>query len=106
MLEGSAQVQRGVVPNNVPVIPPLRRRTFYFIDVVSPLMSGELAYGLPGYYEYQEAKDQALIVMAVLFVLYATALYLLYRWYKKMMRALGPRPGGYPGKWKRWLCAE
>ena len=79
---------------------------FYFIDVVSPLMSGELAYGLPGYYEYQEAKDQALIVMAVLFVLYATALYLLYRWYKKMMRALGPRPGGYPGKWKRWLCAE
>ena len=85
---------------------PFSVALFYFIDIVSPLMSGELVYGLPGYYEYQEAKDDALIFMAVLGVLYATALYLMYRWYKKMMRALGPRPGGYPGKWKRWLCAE
>lgn len=75
----------------------------YFFDVVTPLVSGEMAYGQPGYYEYQAAKDQAIIVLAVLFVFIIAALYLAHRWHAKMVRVLGPRPGGYPGKWQRWL---
>ncbi|MCU1531538.1 MAG: hypothetical protein JWO49_1109 [Arthrobacter sp.] len=75
----------------------------HFFDVVTLLMSGEMAYGQPGYYEYQAAKDQAIIVLAVLFVLIIVVLYLAHRWYMKMVRVLGPRPGGYPGKWQRWL---
>lgn len=77
----------------------------YFLELVNPLISGELAYGQPGYYEYQAAKDQALIIMSVLFVLVITAFYLTYRWYMRLIRALGSRPGGYPGHWKRWLGA-
>ena len=75
----------------------------YFFDVVTPLVSGELGYGQPGYYEYQVAKDQAIIVLAVLFVLIIAGFYLAHRWHTKMVRVLGPRPGGYPDKWQRWL---
>lgn len=75
----------------------------YFFDVVTPLVSGELAYGQPGYYEYQAAKDLAIIVLAVVFVIIIAALYVAHRWHAKMVRVLGPRPGEYPDKWQRWL---
>lgn len=77
----------------------------YFVELVNPLISGELAYGRPGYYEYQAAKDQALVILSVLFVLVITALSLSYGWYMRLIRALGPRPGGYSGQSKSWLGA-
>lgn len=78
---------------------------YLFLDVLGPLVSGELAYGQPGYNEYQAEKDRALIRLAVLLVLNVATAYVSFRWYKKMMRALGPRPGGYPRNRKRWLSA-
>lgn len=65
-------------------------------------VTGEVAFGDALYNEYQEAKDLALIVLAVLFVLNVAAIVLWQRWYKKRLLALGPRPGG-AGKWRRWL---
>lgn len=73
-----------------------------FLNLLLPLVTGEVAFGEAGYNEYQEAKDLALIVLAVLFVLNVAAIVLWQRWYKKRLRALGPRPGG-TGRWKRWL---
>jgi hypothetical protein len=75
----------------------------WFLDLVTPLMTGELAYGQVGYYEYQEGKDVLLVILAVLLVLNVALIALLHVSYKKRLRALGPRPGGMPGKWKRWL---
>ena len=101
------QLKFGVVtlPAMLLVMIPFVIALEYFIELVIPLISGEVAYGQPGYYEYQAAKDQVLIVVAILFVLVIVVMYLTHRWYKKLIRALGPRPGGYPGKWKRWLGA-
>lgn len=101
------QLKYGVVtfPAMLMVMMPFVVALEYFIELVTPLMSGELAYGQPGYYEYQAVKDQVLIVVAILFVLVIMVMYLTHRWYKKLIRALGPRPGGYPGRWKRWLGA-
>lgn len=65
-------------------------------------VTGEVAFGDALYNEYQEAKDLALIVLAVLFVLNVAAIVLWQRWYKERLLALGPRPGG-AGKWRRWL---
>lgn len=73
-----------------------------FFNQLLPLVTGEIAFGDAGYTEYQEAKDLALIVLAVLFALNVAAIVLWQRWYKKRLRALGPRPGG-AGKWRRWL---
>lgn len=67
-----------------------------------PLITGDLVYGEVGYEEYQEGKDVLLIAVAVLLVLNAAFLGFLHIWYKKRIRSLGPRPGGLPGKWKRW----
>lgn len=78
---------------------------YFFLDLLGPLVSGELTYGQPGYYEYQAEKDRTLIRLAVLLVVNVATWYVMVRWYKKMMRSLGPRPGGYPGNWKRWLGA-
>ncbi|PTT66147.1 hypothetical protein, partial [Arthrobacter sp. HMWF013] len=88
---------------------PLMGAFFYcltwFIELLTPLMNGELSYGMPGYYEYHSAKDSVLVITAVLLVLVIAWMVWTYRWYKKRMRALGPRPGGYPGRWKTWLGA-
>jgi hypothetical protein len=92
-----------VLPIMVLLMGPFFLTLQYFFDVVTPLVSGELAYGQPGYYEYQAAKDQTVIILAVLFVLIIAAFYLTHRWYMKLVRVLGTRPGGYPGKWQRWL---
>ena len=94
-----------VLPPAFVLMLPFFLTLYYFLDVAGPLVSGELAYGQPGYYEYQAEKDRYLILLAVLFVLNVALYFISFRWYKKMMRALGPRPGGYPGKWKRWLGA-
>jgi hypothetical protein len=75
------------------------------VELLTPLISGDLAYGQAGYYEYLEAKDLGIIALAVLLVLNIAWFLLMKRWYKKRIRALGPRPGGYPGKWKRRLRA-
>lgn len=75
------------------------------VELLTPLISGELSYGQAGYYEYQEAKDVGIVALAVLLVLSVAWLFLMKRWYKKRLRALGPRPGGYPGNWERWLDA-
>ncbi|UZX04767.1 hypothetical protein F8G81_20840 [Arthrobacter sp. CDRTa11] len=77
----------------------------YLLDVTGPLVSGELASGQPGFNEYQAAKDQALIILAVLLAFITAVFYFAHRWWKKSMRAIGPRPGGYPAKSKRWLGA-
>lgn len=73
-----------------------------FLDLLIPLITRELSYGEPDYFEYQEGKDLALVVLAVLLVLNVAAIFLEHRWYKKRLRALGPRPGG-AGKWRRWF---
>lgn len=73
-----------------------------FLNLLLPLVTGEVAFGDALYNESQEAKDLALIVLAVLFVLNVAAIVLWQRWYKKRLLALGPRPGG-AGKWRRWL---
>jgi phosphoglycerol transferase MdoB-like AlkP superfamily enzyme len=78
----------------------------YFLAVTGPLMSGELAYGQPGYYEYQAAKDQSLITLAILLVLIAASYYVSSRWYKKAIRALGPPPGGNTSRWNRWVLGK
>ena len=78
----------------------------YFLDVTRPLISGELAYGQPGYYEYQAAKDQSLIILAALVVLMAAHCYLSNRWCKKAIRALGPPPGGNTSRWNRWVLGK
>jgi hypothetical protein len=75
---------------------------YYFVSVTGPLVSGELASGQPGYYEYQAAKDQSLIILAILLVLIVASYYVSNRWYKKAIRALGPPPGGNTNKWTRW----
>lgn len=75
----------------------------WFLNLVTPLVTGDLVYGEVGYAEYQEGKDVVLIILAVLLVLNVTLLGFLHAWYKKRIRALGPRPGPAPGKWKRWL---
>jgi hypothetical protein len=82
-----------ILPITVLLTGPFFITLQYFLDLVNPLISGELAYDQPGYYEYQAAKDEAIIILAVLFVLIITALYLARRWYMKLIRALGPRPG-------------
>lgn len=77
----------------------------YFLDVVGPLVSGEMAYGQPGYFEYQDAKDQALIILAGLLVLAAAHYYLCNRWCKKAIRTLGPPPGN-SSRWNRWVLGK
>ncbi|MDQ0770317.1 hypothetical protein QF031_003066 [Pseudarthrobacter defluvii] len=71
-------------------------------ELVMPLVTGHLVFGEVGYLEYQEGKDVLLVAVAILLVLNAAFLGFLHVWYKKGIRALGPRPGGLPGKWKRW----
>jgi hypothetical protein len=92
-----------VLPIMVLLMGPFFLTFQYFFDLVNPLISGELGYGQPGYYEYQAAKDQVIIILVVLFVLIIAAFYLTHRWYVKLVGVLGPRPGGYPSKWRRWL---
>ncbi|TLM80792.1 hypothetical protein FDW84_18235 (plasmid) [Pseudarthrobacter sp. NamE5] len=77
----------------------------YFLAVTGPLVSGELAYGQPGYYEYQAAKDQSLIILAGLLVLGAAHYYLCNRWCKKAIRTLGPPPGS-SSRWNRWVLGK
>jgi len=77
----------------------------YFLAATGPLVSGELAYGQPGYYEYQAAKDQSLILLAGLFILMAAHFYVCNRWYKKAVRTLGPPPGDST-KWNRWVFGK
>ena len=77
----------------------------YFMAVTGPLVSGEVAYGQPGYYEYQAAKDQSLIILAALVVLAAVHYYFCNRWCKKAVRTLGPPPGD-SGKWNRWVFGK
>ena len=78
----------------------------YFLDVTRPLISGELAYGQPGYHEYQAAKDQSLVILAILLVLVAAVFYLSNRWYKKAIRVLGPPPVGNASRWNRWVLGK
>jgi hypothetical protein len=78
----------------------------YFLDVTRPLVTGDLVYGQPGYYEYQAAKDQSLIILAVLVVLIAAHYYLSNRWCKKAIRTLGPPPGRNPSRWNRWVLGK
>jgi hypothetical protein len=77
----------------------------YFLDVTLPLVTGELVYGQPGYYEYQAAKDRSLIILAGLLVLAAAHYYLCNRWCKKAIRTLGPPPGN-TSKWNRWVLGK
>lgn len=77
----------------------------YFLDVTRALATGELAFGQPGYYESQAAKDQALIILAVLVVLAAAHYYLCNRWCKKAIRTLGPPPGN-SSRWNRWVIGK
>ncbi|KRE88223.1 hypothetical protein [Arthrobacter sp. Soil764] len=85
---------------------PFFQLFYYFLDVTGPLVSGELAYGQPGYYEYQAAKDWSLVVLAVLLVLIGAVFYLSNRWWKKAVRKLGLPPGGDPSKWNRWVFGK
>lgn len=85
-----------VLPILVLLMGPFFLTFEYFFDLVNPLISGELGYGQPGHYEYQAAKDQAIIILAVLFVLIIAAFYLAHRWHLKMVRVLGPIPGDTP----------
>jgi hypothetical protein len=85
---------------------PFVQALYYFLDVTLPLVSGELVYGQPGYYEYQAAKDQSLIILAGLFVLAAVHCYLSNRWCKKAIRALGLPPGSNPSRWNRWVLGK
>jgi hypothetical protein len=78
----------------------------YFLDVIRPLVTGELVYGQPGYDEYQAAKDQSLIILAGLLVLAAAHYYLCSRWCKKAVRTLGLPPGGNPSRWNRWVFGK
>lgn len=71
-------------------------------ELAMPLVTGDLVYGQAGYLEYQEGKDVLVVIVAVLLVLNVAFMGLLHVWYRKQIRALGPRPGGMPGKWKRW----
>jgi hypothetical protein len=77
----------------------------YLLDVTRPLVTGELVYGQPGYYEYQAGKDQALIILAGLLVLAAAHYYLCSRWCKKAIRALGLPPGNAT-RWNRWVLGK
>lgn len=77
----------------------------YFMAVTGPLVSGEMAYGQPGYYEYQAAKDQSLIILAALVVLAAVHYYFCNRWCKKAVRTLGPPPED-SSKWNRWVFSK
>lgn len=77
----------------------------YFLAVTGPLVSGELAFGQPGYHEYQTAKDQSLIILAGLLVLMAAHYYLCNRWCKKAIRTLGPPPGDST-RWNRWVFGK
>ncbi|MGG6382441.1 hypothetical protein [Paenarthrobacter sp. NEAU-H11] len=77
----------------------------YFLDVTRPLVTGEMVYGQSGYYEYQAAKDQALIILAVLPVLAAAHYYLCNRWCNKAIRALGLPPGDTT-RWNRWVLGK
>lgn len=79
-----------VIPSSFLLTLPFILTLRYFLDVTVPLVSGELAYGEPGYYEYQAAKDQALIILAVLLVIIMAVNYFTHRWYTKLIRALGP----------------
>ncbi|MFC8523397.1 hypothetical protein [Pseudarthrobacter sp. NPDC057230] len=77
----------------------------YFLSVTGSLVSGEMAYGQPGYYEYQAAKDQSLILLAGIVVLFAAHYYLCNRWCKKAIRTLGPPPGDST-RWNRWVFGK
>jgi hypothetical protein len=85
---------------------PFIQVLLYFLDVMDPLVSGELAYGQPGYYEYQAAKDQSLIILAILLVLIVAVFYLSNRWCKKAIRVLGPPPVGDTSRWNRWVLGK
>lgn len=77
----------------------------YFLDVTRPLVTGELVYGQPGYYEFQAARDQSLMILAGLLVLAAAHYYLCNRWYKKALRTLRPPPGD-SSRWNRWVFGK
>lgn len=85
---------------------PFIQVLYYFLDVARPLISGEFVYGQPGYYEYQAAKDQSLIILAILFVLIAAVFYLSNRWCKKAVRTLDPPPVGDTSRWNRWVLGK
>ncbi|MEJ1179265.1 MULTISPECIES: hypothetical protein [unclassified Pseudarthrobacter] len=93
------------LPPLVLLMAPFMTTLQYFLDVTGPLVSGKIASG-PGFNEYRAVKDQALIILAVLLAFITAVFYFAHRWWKKSMRAIGRRPGGYPYKWKRWLSAE
>ncbi|MDV8148428.1 hypothetical protein [Arthrobacter sp. B10-11] len=95
-----------VLPPLVLLLFPFIQVLYYFLDVTRPLISRELAYGQPAYHDYQAAKDQPLIILAIFLVLIAAVFYLSNRWYKKAIRVLGPPPVGNTSRWNRLVLGK
>ena len=50
---------------------PLLASLLFLAGVLFPLVSGDIAFGHPGYYWYRAASDTSLLIATITFVLYA-----------------------------------
>lgn len=68
--------------------------TAYLAAMLYPLMTGDIAFGHPRYYDYRTGSDVALVLVISALFLYCGGTILLNRWVRKTNAMLGLTPDG------------
>lgn len=68
--------------------------TAYLAAMLYPLITGDIAFGNPRYYDYRTGSDVALILVILALFLYCGGTIMLNRWVRKTNVVLGLNPEG------------
>jgi hypothetical protein len=73
---------------------PFLASLLFLAGVLFPLVTGDIAFGHPGYYWYRAVSDTALLIVAMSFVLYAVYGFLQRHLVRRAHLALGLKADG------------
>ena len=68
--------------------------TAYLAAMLYPLITGDIAFGHPRYYDYRTGSDVALVLVFLALFLYCGGTIMLNRWVRKTNGMLGLTPDG------------